>query len=1450
MNEVAHFVLAHQSVSSSGLILALQDLISMAEVCGLDVPPQSDSPVTVEVDATNAGDDGGPEQLTAVALYGDKTAEVTVEEQETKKYKLTFLPPTKDKYTLEMKWGENHIKGSPMHLDLRAPNAKAVTIAEPPAGKLKAGQEIKICFDTSKAGRGEMHSSCTGEEVGEINVDVQRRDFTNKFDVTFKPPHEDEYVVHVKWLERSIKGSPFKIDLIPVNPNKVKASAPKIPANPDDPIEMDVSTKGAGNAKLTATCMGTIGGKIPVSVKKVAAHDYHLTVKPPERDILSISVQYAGKHIPNSPFLVSTLPVDASKVKVTEPDNPEIGEPVSYKLNTLHAGAGSLTASCAGEKCGPVDIEIKQEGSTNNKYIATFTPNIGDVYTVGIKWGDDETPPKDVPGSPFTLPLYVPADATKVKAGDLHVPAEAGEDEWVWLDLDCSDAGHGEVTAKAGLEDGEQEIEVKIEQIDNKDEHYRVKFKSDQAGKYNLAVFYGGSPIPGSPYSDIEILDLSPKPDLVKHLQTKQPEQRGGTAELLFDAKDAGRGEFRARVAGLLTGQTPAPYELVPDSDHIYKVSFSPQLADTYLVDVYWEDHAVPDSPFYVEIVYPDEVIVTPPSEDSRNLKHPLHFDVDTSKAGPGKLTAHCEIRESGKEVETIITEDAEEPDKYTISVHPKEEGIYSVSIFFNEHHVKESPFDIDLVPKLVDECQDMALLKGEEVTIDVPKNQSSRPSSPEPLPTELQMFIGEPFSYVVGQENFEHLGSMTVSAVGEKTGPGVVVRKQNEEDLPCFVFDPDVADKYTVEIRINGALVAGNSFMVDYIYPIDASKCVIFGADGLNEKLPIDESVSFGVDASRAGNGKLSVNVDGPSSLDHTTKISVTSSEENPNVYHISYLPTARGTHKINLQWDGEPIPNSPVVLDVESSGDIPTFFLKDPLVVHFTTDCDPKQIESYAIHDDTCNRYTLKIGKRRHGRLKLILYAKEAGIHSVHILIGGKEINGSPYRVLFIETDPNACKVTEVPQEPPVGVETSFKVDAKKAGSGDLHIKAKVPHGGKTDVTHVAHKDGHYSIIFTPKVAGKHSFKVSWAGVEIPDSPVEMDVSPASQDLVDALQAASTVYVLKEDMHIFKKEFSISDEAVFSLYTKNAGKGQLTIRATGPCESRIKVVDQMDGTYGCTVQPKVSGRYLISILWNDFSIPGSPLQLNFTDGKSHMINGLKLETDYFSIGTPREYVIDCGVEKGVLKVNCHPSTSADVELTSIDGPHNTYLCKITPLIAGNHMIHVTYNDKHILDSPYVVQFYEADHRELEQLKKQRSAGEQENEEDDRLSSIGSLHLVGDDEEIEVPDVPISPKPAMVKAYGCGLKGGYAGQEGNFTIETAEAGDGKLEVNVRGAKESFKLNMRHHPDSDRTIMVRYDPKLAQNYTIDVKWSGTHIPGSPFEVNILEQRPLIYSFEL
>ena len=112
-------------------------------------------------------------------------------------------------------------------------------------------------------------------------------------------------------------------------------------------------------------------------------------------------------------------------------------------------------------------------------------------------------------------------------------------------------------------------------------------------------------------------------------------------------------------------------------------------------------------------------------------------------------------------------------------------------------------------------------------------------------------------------------------------------------------------------------------------------------------------------------------------------------------------------------------------------------------------------------------------------------------------------------------------------------------------------------------------------------------------------------------------------------------------------------------------------------------------------------------------------------------------------------------------------------------------------------------------------------------------------MHVTGSPFKLKVGE---RPRPEMVQAYGPGLLNGYVGQEGNFTLETSNAGSGALAVRVQGPRKGYQINMHRHPDNDRTILVRCDPKYAGEYMVDITWSSVHVPGSPFKVTIQEQQ--------
>lgn len=52
----------------------------------------------------------------------------------------------------------------------------------------------------------------------------------------------------------------------------------------------------------------------------------------------------------------------------------------------------------------------------------------------------------------------------------------------------------------------------------------------------------------------------------------------------------------------------------------------------------------------------------------------------------------------------------------------------------------------------------------------------------------------------------------------------------------------------------------------------------------------------------------------------------------------------------------------------------------------------------------------------------------------------------------------------------------------------------------------------------------------------------------------------------------------------------------------------------------------------------------------------------------------------------------------------------------------------------------------------------------------------------------------------------------------------------------------AFQVEMYRDSHKDRTILCRYDPTECGLYIISVRWSGVDVPGSPFQVHIVDSQ--------
>lgn len=58
----------------------------------------------------------------------------------------------------------------------------------------------------------------------------------------------------------------------------------------------------------------------------------------------------------------------------------------------------------------------------------------------------------------------------------------------------------------------------------------------------------------------------------------------------------------------------------------------------------------------------------------------------------------------------------------------------------------------------------------------------------------------------------------------------------------------------------------------------------------------------------------------------------------------------------------------------------------------------------------------------------------------------------------------------------------------------------------------------------------------------------------------------------------------------------------------------------------------------------------------------------------------------------------------------------------------------------------------------------------------------------------------------------------------------------------------AFRVEMKRQSQKDRTINCRYEPREVGDYIISVKWSGEHVPGSPFRVQIFDTQSELERF--
>uniref|UniRef100_A0A4W5R179 Filamin C n=1 Tax=Hucho hucho TaxID=62062 RepID=A0A4W5R179_9TELE len=1303
-------------------------------------------PAEFTIDAREAGNGH-------LKIYAQDTEGVTINIKITDKGDGTFLcvyVPTKPiKHTIIITWGDE-IPISPFRVKVDPSHDAGKVRAEGP-GLNKTGVEVgtptHFTIFTKGAGKAKPEVQFTaaglkGEAVRDFEI-IDNHDYS--YTVKYTAVQQGQMTISVTHGGDPIPKSPFNITVAPpVDLGKVKVTGLDTKVEVGKDQEFSINTKGAGGQGEVAVKMTSPSGRpIPCKLESDTANGAH-SVKyiPPEEGPYKVDVSYDGNPVPGSPFAVEgVMPADPSKVRAYGPGlkGGIVGKPAPFAIDTKGAGAGGLGLTVE----GPCEAKIECQDNGDGTCSVSYLPTEAGEYAINILFGEQH-----IPGSPFKAAVKPCLDPSKVTAsGPGLEKAKAGEP--AYFTVDCTSAGEAELTIEIVSESGAQ-AEVHIQKT--ADGTFSVTYIPPFHGTHTITIKYGGHVVPKFP----AVIQVEPAVD-TSGVQVYGPgvEPRGVlkevTTHFIVDARKttkSGGDHVKARIINPSGANTDA--YITDKGDGTYRVEYTAFEDGMHLIEVLYDDVTVPKSPFRVSVVEgcdPTRVRAYGPGLEGGLINKPNCFTVETRGAGTGGLGLTIEGASEAK-----MTCKDNKDGSCSVEYVPFTPGEYDVNINFGGHPIPGSPFRVPV-----------------KDVVDPSKVKCSGPG----LGDGVRAHVPQAFTVDATQAG---KAKVEVQLTGPSGSAEPVAVKNNGDGTHTVNYTPAQDGPYTVSVKYGDQEVPRSPFKVRSQPGHDASKVRASGPgldkSGVAASLPVE----FTIDARDAGEGLLTVQILDPEGKPKKATIH----DNRDGTYTVSYVPDSTGPYTITIKYGGDEIPYSPYRISALPTGDASKCLLTGRALTSGLTKMQAHEETIVSVDAKaagkgkvTCSVTTpagveldMDVQENRDGTYDIYYTAPEPGKYVITIRFGGQHIPKSPFHV----TVSTATREPVVPSDGmdqfrPLNLVIPFTVQ-----QGPITGEVRMP-SGKTARPHITdNKDGTITVKFNPTEKGLHEMDIKYEGNHIPGSPLQFYVDAINSGLVTAYGPGLC-------------HGTVNKPATFTVVTKNAGEGGLSLAVEGPSKAEISCKDNKDGTCTVSYLPTSPGDYNIIVKFDNKHIPGSPFTAKITGDDS-------IRTSLLNVGTAADLSLKITESDLSLLTASIRAPSGNEEPCLLKRLPNRHIgISFTPKEVGEHEVSVKKGGKHVTNSPFKIQVGQ--------------------------SEIGEA--------------------SRVKAFGKGLVEAHTFEMAEFFVDTRNAGYGGLGLSIEGPS---KVDINCEDVEDGTCRVSYCPTEPGNYIINIKFSDKHIPGSPFTVKV------------
>ncbi|XP_043676744.1 filamin-A isoform X1 [Vespula pensylvanica] len=738
-----------------------------------------------------ASKESGPGKLTVNVRAGGADVDSLIREGDNGVYEIVFHPTRAAPHKVHIKYNDVHISGSPLDVTVRSPTGgREVTATGLGLYQSCVGKVTSFTIETLGRPGKEFDVVISGPQGNAVPVRCyQHRD--GNLLAEFTTNSVGTYKIDVLHGAKPVLGSPFFCQAFDASKVKLQELGP-MTVTVHDHIALKLMKTEAGMADLDVTATSPLGQELPLQVTPLNDGAEMIEFSPSVPGTYMINITYGGCSIPGSPVACTVDAAGQARAKGEGLLSGHVGKSAHFIVTGTRSPPAVQVDGPDSVSKATVEAGVNP-GTWNVSYIPTEV-GVFDIRVVSAG--------QQLPGSPWH-PKIIDTRNLRVIGGWTAVCDDIGRLKLHpsnKISFDTAEAGPGELTGNIG------DHPLTFEMTSSN----RLKLVPPHlpSGEHRLEIFFNGVPFPGAPKLSY-VQDLEPPVQDTSRVLLRgrglTSAKCGEEVSFIIDGSQAGNGTPKVQ---LFSPTSELNVMLQHLGDSVYRASYIPQTPDPLLMTVSWNGRQLKGCPLQINVTSAADASRVICSGDG--LKHgivgqEIRSFIDTRRAGPGELTAHCVGQHKVAYCELYDHGDA----TFTLNVKPQEAGRHALTIKYAGEHVPGSPFTLR-VSGAPDASKVRVYGPGIEHGV---------------LATFQSRFICDTRGAGAGQ--------LTVRVRGPKGAFRVEMQRETQKDRIILCrYDPTEPGDYRVEVRWAGVLVPGSPFPVKIVDTQDELLMLTQGGD------------------------------------------------------------------------------------------------------------------------------------------------------------------------------------------------------------------------------------------------------------------------------------------------------------------------------------------------------------------------------------------------------------------------------------------------------------------------------------------------------------------------------------------------------------------------------------------------------------------------------------------